>query len=276
MWMAIEVDEVARALRHGAGPERGVVAAAAVAPGDQGDGRVARPHGAGELDRVRDGLVAGEAVVAVRCLVADLPELDVEGLGRAVAAALRVVRVVAVGHPVGGLGGVARAVALGRAGVVAAAVAEEVDAGKELGADLAAQARQLGRADAVPLPAAPDVVAHRWPAGGRAHTLAPPVVAGEQAAVADDVRRQVGGGGDEVAPPRVRVPVPGGLDRAVGQAERLHELHVEPGRDRKEGMRVDADEVGARRHLRRGQRAGRGRHAVTQQVAPRPPHAAPR
>src|SRR5690606_38660673 len=104
-------------------------AAVVVAPAEKLDGGVARAHRTRELDRVLDGLVAGEAAVTVGGLVADLPETDVVGFVHPVTAALRIVRIVRVGYPIRCLVRVASAVlAVNRIPVLLVSVAEEVDA----------------------------------------------------------------------------------------------------------------------------------------------------
>ena len=110
--MRDHVDVLAGALQQFGRPEFST--RAVVSPSNQLDGGVALPHGAGEIDGRGDGLVLGEGPVAVRCLVAELPEFQVIGLPGAIPLAFLVVGVVGIGDPVGGLAGVAGAIALGR------------------------------------------------------------------------------------------------------------------------------------------------------------------
>ncbi len=155
--------------------------------------------------------------------------------------AFGVVGVVGVRDPISGLTRVARAVALARRGVALLAVAEEVHAVERFGADPAAQVHKLMRADAVGLLAAPNVVAHPGPLVRRADSFAPLVVTAEQPAEAEDAGREVLSRGNEVAPPVVTIVVPRRLDRRIGDPQRLHELHVKPGRDVEQRLWVEHD-----------------------------------
>jgi hypothetical protein len=178
----------------------------------------------------------------------------------------------------GFLAGVPGPVPLARAGVVLAPVAEEVDAEQRLRAGPPAEVDDLSGPDAVRLLAAPDVIAHERPRVGGADALPPLVVAAEEPAEADHVRGEIRDRGDEVLAPIIGVIVPGGLDGAVGDAERLHELHVQIGRDREERGGIDPQGVGTAacrrgREVRGGEGAESGRQrALPQEIASRASH----
>ena len=126
-----------------------------------------------------DGVILTEGGGAVRGLVAELPELYAERGGGAVAMAIGVIGVVGVGDPIGGLAGVAGAVAFGGIAIALLAVGEEVDAIEGLGAGAAAEVDELAGADAVGFLASPDVVAHGGAVADGADAFAPAVVAAE-------------------------------------------------------------------------------------------------
>jgi hypothetical protein len=135
-----------------------------VAPADQEDIRIARPHGVGEGAVVPGVLGRGEALAGLRVgrLVADLPGPDLPRFGAAVGAALGVVGVVAVADEVGGLLGSAGALLAARGvDVFRPAVAGEVDGQDRLGADRLAEVEEFVHADPVRLHATPEVVDHR-------------------------------------------------------------------------------------------------------------------
>src|SRR5437868_3642857 len=103
---------------------------------------------------------------------------------------------------------IARAVTLGRCNVAFVAITQKVDAIHRLGVDAPAEVHELVSAHAIGFLAAPDIIAHPRPPGGRADSFAPFVITTEQAAKAQHAWHKAGGGLDEVFSPIVPVVIP--------------------------------------------------------------------
>src|SRR5262249_7515395 len=160
-------------------------------------GWVALAHGTGKFDCSGNGFVARETDLTVRCLIAELPQLQIERLCRAILLAFLVVWIVGVRHPFGGLAGVAGPIPLRWRTEALCTVANEIDAVERLGADAAAEIDELVGADAVGLLSTPEVIADGRAFRHRAHAFTPFVVPAVEAAEAHRPGREILHGVDE-------------------------------------------------------------------------------
>ena len=183
--------------------------AAPISPPDELDARIPLLHRACEIDGGRNGLIALEGPVAIRSLVADLPQLEPVRLDNAVLPALLVVRIVRIGNPVSGLAGIPRAIPFSGIAESRFPVAQKIDTIKRLGSRTPAEVHKLVRAYPIGLLAAPEVVPHPRPFVRRAHAFTPFVMAAEQPAKAHRPRCKIADGIDKVLPPVVTIVIPG-------------------------------------------------------------------
>ena len=207
-------------LGHASGP-------AAVAPGDQLNRRIGCAHRLCEFDGLTRRSFEVEALLVVRRFVADLPESNAERTDVAMSLPLGIAGVIAVGHPRGGFVGVGGSYAAFRLHVLLPPVRLEVDADQRFGADCPAQADELRGTHLVRLDSTPEQVQHRRPLVAWPDALPPSVEIRKDAAPPHHRRRQIARDRHHVVAPPIGEVVPGSFNRAVGRAERLHELHVE-------------------------------------------------
>ena len=115
--------------------------------------------------------------------------------------------------------------------------------------------------------AAPQQVDHRRARLARPDAFAPAIEIREDAAPAHHRRRELRGDRHHVVAPAIRQVVPGRFDGAVGRAERLHELHVEIGRQLEQAA---PDRRGWRRCLAEQLHSARTRRRETCRPLPQP------
>ena len=163
----------------------------------------------------------------------------------AVFPAERMIRLIAVGDPFGGLLGGAETVHVrAGAGPVPAAVRLEIDAEEGFGSDGAAEVGDFGGTDLIGVDTLPGEIEHRTPFPAGTDRLFPVVVAGEAAAPADHRRREFADDFDRGGLPLFGDVVPGGVDRGIGVAERFRELHGEIGRNRVKRPGINLNHIG--------------------------------